>query len=59
MLDATLGMSMDATGLENIQIAGTIWGMSRSQIKNSIDDIADFTELGDFLKVPYAHIPTA
>jgi ABC-type polysaccharide/polyol phosphate transport system ATPase subunit len=52
MFDATLGMSVDATGLENIQIAGTIWGMSGAQIKNSIDDIADFTELGDYLKVP-------
>jgi ABC-2 type transport system ATP-binding protein len=52
MFDATLGMSMDATGLENIQIAGTIWGMSRAQVKNSIEEIAEFTELGDFLKVP-------
>jgi len=52
MFDATLGMSMDATGLENIQIAGTIWGMTRAQINNSVDDIADFTELGDYLKVP-------
>ena len=26
MFDATLGMSMDATGMENIRIAGTIWG---------------------------------
>ena len=52
MFDATLGMSMDATGLENIQIAGTIWGMTRTQIKNSVDDIADFTELGDYLKIP-------
>jgi ABC-2 type transport system ATP-binding protein len=52
LFDATLGMSMDATGLENIQIAGTIWGMTRAQIRNSVDDIADFTELGDYLKVP-------
>jgi len=52
LFDATLGMSMDATGLENIQIAGTIWGMTRAQIKNSVDDIAEFTELGDYLKVP-------
>jgi ABC-type polysaccharide/polyol phosphate transport system ATPase subunit len=52
MFDATLGMSMEATGLENIQIAGTIWGMTRAQIRNSIDDIADFTELGDYLKFP-------
>ena len=52
MFDTTIGMSMDATGMENIQIAGTIWGMSRAQIRNSVDDIVDFTELGDFLKVP-------
>lgn len=51
LFDAGLGMSMDATGLENIQIAGTIWGMSRSQIKDSVGEIADFTELGDYLKV--------
>src|SRR6202023_4316205 len=36
----------------NIQIAGTIWGMTRAQIKNSIDDIVDFTELGDYLNIP-------
>jgi len=52
MFDATLGMSMDATGLENIQIAGTIWGMTPSQIRNSVDDIASFTELGEYLNVP-------
>lgn len=52
MFQTTLGMSMDATGLENIQIAGTIWGMSRAQIRNSVDDIVDFTELGDYLKFP-------
>jgi ABC-2 type transport system ATP-binding protein len=27
-------------------------GMTRAQIKNSIDDIVDFTELGDYLKIP-------
>lgn len=52
MFETTLGMSMDATGLENIQIAGTIWGMTRAQIRDSIDDIVDFTELGDYLKFP-------
>jgi ABC-2 type transport system ATP-binding protein len=52
MFDTTIGINMDATGLENIQIAGTIWGMTRTQIKNSIDDIIDFTELGDYLKIP-------
>jgi ABC-2 type transport system ATP-binding protein len=52
MFDTTLGINMDATGFENIQIAGTIWGMTRAQIKNSIDDIVNFTELGDYLKIP-------
>lgn len=52
LFDPTLGMSMDATGLENIQLAGTIWGMTRAQIRNSVDDIIDFTELGDYLKIP-------
>lgn len=52
MFDATLGMSMDATGMENIWICGRIWGLSPTQIKNSIGDITDFTELGDYLNVP-------
>jgi ABC-2 type transport system ATP-binding protein len=52
MFDATLGMNMDATGLENIWISGTIWGLTRTEIANSINDIADFTDLGDYLNVP-------
>ena len=52
MFDATLGMSMDATGMENIWLCGRLWGLSPSQIKNSIDDVCDFTELGDYLNVP-------
>jgi ABC-type polysaccharide/polyol phosphate transport system ATPase subunit len=52
MFDATLGMSMDATGIENIWICGRLWGLSPTQIKNSLDDISDFTELGDYLNVP-------
>ena len=29
MFDATLGMNMDATGIENIWICGSIWGLSK------------------------------
>jgi homopolymeric O-antigen transport system ATP-binding protein len=52
MFDATLGMTMDATGMENIWVCGRLWGLSQTQIMNSIDDIADFTELGDYLNIP-------
>lgn len=52
MFDATLGMTMDATGYENIRICGRLWGLSSRQIDGSIDDIISFTELGDYLGVP-------
>lgn len=52
MFDATLGMNMDASGMDNIWMSGTLWGLSRAQIAGSIDDIIAFTELGDYLKVP-------
>lgn len=52
MFDATLGMTMDATGYENIRICGRLWGLSPAQVEASMDDIISFTELGDFLDVP-------
>jgi len=52
MFDPMLGMSLDATGMENIRICGRLWGLSATQVKNSVDDITEFTELGDYLNVP-------
>jgi lipopolysaccharide transport system ATP-binding protein len=52
MLDTTLGMADDATGFENIRISGALWGLTRRQIDASMDDIIQFTELGDYLKMP-------
>lgn len=52
MFDATLGMTGDATGLENIRVCGALWGLSRKQIEDGLDDIVQFTELGDYLKMP-------
>jgi ABC-2 type transport system ATP-binding protein/lipopolysaccharide transport system ATP-binding protein len=52
MFDTTLGMTMDATGYENIQICARLWGLSPAQIAASLDDIVSFTELGDYLDVP-------
>lgn len=52
MFDPMLGMSMDATGMENIRICGRLWGLTSAQVKSSIDDVAEFTELGDYLNVP-------
>jgi ABC-2 type transport system ATP-binding protein/lipopolysaccharide transport system ATP-binding protein len=52
MFDISLGMSPDATGMENIRICGALWGLSQAEIADSIDEIVDFTELGDYLKIP-------
>ena len=52
MLDTSLGMSMDATGYENIRMCGVLWGLTRDEIEASVDDIAGFTELGEYLKMP-------
>lgn len=52
MFDATLGMTMDATGYENIRMCGRLWGLTSAQIEASIGDIISFTELGDYLDVP-------
>jgi ABC-2 type transport system ATP-binding protein/lipopolysaccharide transport system ATP-binding protein len=52
MFDAQLGMTMDATGYENIRICGRLWGLSAAQVEASMEDIVSFTELGDYLDVP-------
>jgi ABC-type polysaccharide/polyol phosphate transport system ATPase subunit len=52
LLDAHAGMDPESTGLENIYLRGYMMGMSRREIASKLDDIAEFTELGDFLALP-------
>ncbi|CAM8375363.1 ABC transporter ATP-binding protein [Candidatus Methylopumilus planktonicus] len=52
LLDVSLGLDPDATGFENIYLRGVLEGLKPKDIKNKIDDIADFSELGDFLNFP-------
>ncbi len=52
LIDISLGMNPEATGLENIRMRGVMMGLSLKQIKNLEEEIADFTELGQFLHMP-------
>jgi lipopolysaccharide transport system ATP-binding protein len=52
MLNLWLGMDMEATGYENIYMRGAIMGLRRPQIARLMDDIAAFTDLGDYLAMP-------
>ncbi len=51
-LNISLGMDIDATGYENIFIRGLLLGMTRKEISRKIKEIAEFTELGDYLAMP-------
>jgi ABC-2 type transport system ATP-binding protein len=52
VFDLGVGMDPEISGFENIMIRGLFLGMSRKQMEGRVDDIADFTELGDFLHMP-------
>jgi ABC-2 type transport system ATP-binding protein len=52
VFDLGVGMDPEISGRENILIRGLFLGMTRKQMEERVDDIADFTELGDFLSLP-------
>ncbi|MCZ2859558.1 galactan export ABC transporter ATP-binding subunit Wzt/RfbE [Blastococcus sp. VKM Ac-2987] len=52
VFDLGVGMDPEISGYENIMIRGLFLGMTRKQMEKRVDDIADFTELGDFLSMP-------
>jgi lipopolysaccharide transport system ATP-binding protein len=52
LLDVSMGLDPDATGFENIYLRGIMDGLKPAFIRSRIDDIADFTDLGDYLNLP-------
>ncbi len=52
MLEIMHGIETEFTGYENIMQRGILLGLSRVEIKAKIQEIADFTGLGDYLFMP-------
>lgn len=52
LINAGIGISPEATGYENIVLAGLYLGLSRREIEARVDDIAAFSDLGDYLAMP-------
>lgn len=52
LLDVSMGLDPDATGFENIYLRGIMDGLKPKRIKGKVDEIADFTGLGDYLNLP-------
>ncbi|WP_315831402.1 ABC transporter ATP-binding protein [Bradyrhizobium prioriisuperbiae] len=52
MFDIGLGIDTDLSGYDNIQMRGRLLGLSSREIERLLPDIAEFTELGDYLDMP-------
>lgn len=52
MFDLSYGMDEEADGLENIEIAATLLGISRSDLDRIKADVSEFSELGDAILRP-------
>ncbi len=52
VFDLGIGMDPEISGLENIIVRGLFLGMTAKEMEARVDDIADFTELGDYLQMP-------
>lgn len=52
LLDVSMGLDPDATGFENIYLRGILDGLPPGRIKSKIDEIAEFSELGEYLNLP-------
>ncbi len=52
LLNISLGIDPEATGYENIMIRGLFLGLMPEEVRERMDEIAEFTELGDYLAMP-------
>lgn len=52
LFDIMMGMDHELNGYENIMLRGLILGLSKPEIRKIIPQIEEFSELGDFMKMP-------
>ena len=52
LFDISHGVDPGVTGYENIVVRGMFLGLTPAEVRERIDEIAAFTELGDYLAMP-------
>ncbi|OWT63856.1 ABC transporter ATP-binding protein [Candidimonas nitroreducens] len=52
LLEMGLGMDDTLTGYQNIKLRGMLLGMKPGEVESHTQEIAEFTELGDYLHLP-------
>lgn len=55
LLELGAGFHGELTGKENVQLYGTILGLSKEKIRKIYDDVVDFAGLHEFMDTPYRH----
>ena len=53
LFDTMPGLDGEDTGYENIITAGRLHGLSRAEVEKKIPEIEEFSELGEYLSLPY------
>lgn len=52
LIDINLGIDTESTGRQNIYMRGILLGLKKSDIDEKIDEIIEFSELGDYIDLP-------
>lgn len=52
LLELGTGFNMEYTGLKNIYINGTMMGYTKEEIREKVESIVEFAEIGDFINQP-------
>lgn len=52
LIDISLGTDPEATGRENIFLRGGLLGMTKAEVAEKLEEIIEFSELGDFVDMP-------
>lgn len=55
LLEVGTGFHPELTGKENIYLNGAVLGMTRHEIKKSLDEIIEFSEIEGFINTPVKH----
>lgn len=52
LLELGAGFNPEFTGIDNVRMNGQILGLSHEEIDRKLPDIADFADIGDFIRQP-------